>query len=376
MIGIYCHHTRSFTRNTGIQRCLRSIARALAAQGETIVPLVWNQEDNNLDIADQSICKDLAKWNGPSVLSWSFENLPRGSILLVIELISGPYQPSQSFLRQKCDELGWKLIGIFHDSIPLTWGGLSAEYHTYYMKGLANYDLVFTTTSINTEELKSFWNKHSLRVKAKIISLPLAAEISGLKRVKSDCRSTDKEFFKEFRLICVGSLEPRKNHITLLKSLLWLSAIKKNKYHLTLIGWPNNSKVVDQVLLAKSLGLSIIWDSRATDSDLCRYFGSSHLSIYPSLQEGFGLPILESLWLGCPCLTSTSLANNQQLSYEGCLITDTKHWYNLAQTLASLHEDPKVLRKLVNQINSRSLRTWNEYIIEMLNIINKFIFNY
>ena len=118
MIGIYCHHTSIFSHNTGIQRCVRATATALHNQHELIVPLVWNQTKNCFCLANQKALEHLSLWGGPSLDSWCLQFPPRDSWIIVIELISGPNQPSQCQLIASADENGWKSLAVFHDDIP------------------------------------------------------------------------------------------------------------------------------------------------------------------------------------------------------------------------------------------------------------------
>ena len=55
-------------------------------------------------------------------------------------------------------------------------------------------------------------------------------------------------------------------------------------------------------LQAIDAGLPLRWHRYVDDPTLQALYVAADLSAYPSLQESFGLPVLESLWLGTPCL--------------------------------------------------------------------------
>ncbi len=371
MIGIYCHHSCRFSRNTGIQRCLRAIARALKHQGELIAPLIWDQSTNALQLADQSALDNLSNWSGPNPNDWCMQLPPPGSWLLVVELISGPYQPSQESLLNFAAINDWRVVGIFHDSIPLSWGGEAAKYHSAYMSGLAKYDLVLATSSVTKNEIESFWQQHEVLVNSRIESLPLAAEIPGVPR-RSPLKSQLRQFPNdELRLLSVGSLEPRKNHRTLLKALAWLQNQRNCNIRLQLVGWANDQRVLEMIRRAQLIGLSVYWDGYADDNALLSYYTACHLMVYPSLQEGFGLPLLESLWLGRPCLTGELPALKEQTTQGGCLIENTANWYVLATVIAELCYQPDRLNQLQHDLANCSLRSWSEYVLAMKLLMKK-----
>ncbi|MBM5809990.1 MAG: glycosyltransferase family 4 protein [Cyanobacteria bacterium M_surface_9_m1_291] len=358
MIGIYCHHTSRFSRNTGIQRCLRATARALAEQGVHLAPLVWSPQAKALALADLQARQHLAAWSGPPQEAWCHRMPPAGSWLLVVELISGPHHPTQPWLRRLADRQGWRLAAVFHDAIPLAWGGHAAQHHRAYMRGLADYDLVLATSATSRAALESFWQQHlhgSLR--AQLHTLPLAAEMAGTPRQRPESRPPSAPL----KLLCVGSLEPRKNHRRLLQALAWLEAHDALRTSLQLVGWPNDPDVVAMVQRAQQRGLPLAWDSEADDAALLRHYQACDLSVYPSLEEGFGLPVLESLWLGKPCVVGHAPALQEQAQGGGCVVVNTNSWQPLAEALHSLQRQPLQLQRLQAQLADRQLRSWAHY---------------
>jgi len=369
MIGIYCHHTSNFPHNTGIQRCVRATATALHNKGELIVPLVWNPTANCYGLANQDALKHLSLWGGPSVDAWCLKLPARGSWIVVIELISGPNQPSQSLLRASADESGWKLLAIFHDDIPLSWAGVSAKYHSKYMLGLADYNIVLATSSYTRNALETFWYQNGLlSVKTKLTALPLAAEIPAIPRKYSQRLNLSEPL----RLLFVSSLEPRKNHAALFKAMAWLQAHSELFFNLVLVGWPNDSQVLAKLERAQVIGLPIVYEGMVGDQYLVELYANSNLSIYPSLLEGFGLPVLESCWLGTPCIASAVPALLDQIGVTGCFVLDKVDWFSIASALLALHKQQDVLDKLNKNVNKMELKTWREYASALLLNIQKY----
>lgn len=101
-------------------------------------------------------------------------------------------------------------------------------------------------------------------------------------------------------LFFVGTREPRKNLATLIRA--WLPLAKD--YQLVIAGeqsWDDSEKITQNPNL-RFLG-------RVNDYELAVLYHNCELFVYPSLYEGFGLPVLEAM----TCLTPVICANNSSL---------------------------------------------------------------
>jgi len=371
MIGFYVNHTSRFQRNTGIQRCVRAIARGLIELGEPTAPLVWHTQSFCFELAGAEARQHLSGWNGPSPVSWRQQLPPPGSWLVVVELISGPHQPSWQQLGAAAQRLGWRVLVIFHDSIPLGWGGAAAKFHGTYMTGLAAQDLVLANSRAAAADLEQFWRQWGLGSQRPLLVLPLAEELAGSSR-----QWTPGPLPKAgvpLEVLCVGSLEPRKNHRNLLKALAWLEAQQQPNspklLRLTLLGWANDSAVVALVERAVALGLALRWEAEADDDRLLEAYQQAAFTVYPSLLEGYGLPVAESLWLGRPCLCSGEGALAERAEGGGCLMVETRSWHALAVALKTMAEDHGLRARLQHELAHRPLRSWTAYAAELLALL-------
>lgn len=104
---------------------------------------------------------------------------------------------------------------------------------------------------------------------------------------------------KEF-LLSVGSIEQRKNLLTILKSLKEL----ENK-HLVIIGDGKKYKKKCQDFIQKNhLQTRVTFLSKLNVSEMAAIYQQADMLIYPSSFEGFGIPILEALFSKTPVITS------------------------------------------------------------------------
>lgn len=153
----------------------------------------------------------------------------------------------------------------------------------------------------------------------------------------------EKYGLPEKYILFVGSLEPRKNLRTLLKAYAGLPDRFKRGFSLVIAGgkgWMNS----DIPGLQKKLGIEgrVHFPGFIADDDICAVYSQAEVFVYPSLYEGFGLPILEAMACGTPVITSNASSMPEVAGDAALLVTPTE-----ADELAGAIErvlDDEVLR--------------------------------
>jgi len=127
------------------------------------------------------------------------------------------------------------------------------------------------------------------------------ADKKTLEKVRQKYKLPDKY------ILFLGSLEPRKNVVTLIKSYARLAEEYKKEARLVIAGAKGwlNSPVHDTL---KRLGLMerTAFTGYVDSEDLPALYSMARCFVYPSLYEGFGLPVLEAMACGAPVITSNT----------------------------------------------------------------------
>ncbi len=117
--------------------------------------------------------------------------------------------------------------------------------------------------------------------------------------------ATDRDANTPPTILCVGSLDPRKNFNRLVEAWIRLSESDRlpADAQLKIIGSakPTNFSSVE----AKDFP-GISWLGRVSDEELVKQYQSATAFVFPSLYEGFGIPPLEAMACGCPVLLSNA----------------------------------------------------------------------
>jgi len=287
----------------------------------------------------------------------------RGSWVVVPELMRP--REMKGIVRY-CRRRRLKLAVIFHDAIAVTHPDLVSESirrnHSGYMRHLCRANLVLAVSRQSADDLRQFALEH--RINPPPIDVCANGASFPGERVVLTPPAPDP-----VRAVCVSTIDPRKNHRVLIDALDRINRKEPDlDLQVTLIGnaYPGADALVHRVNEACDRIPGLNWLQGVTDSELVEAYQQSHFSIFPSRIEGFGLPVLESLWHGRPCICARTGAPAESAAGGGCLTVDVTDSEALAEAIIALARDNALRRQLTDEAESRVLRTWRDQAIELL----------
>jgi glycosyltransferase involved in cell wall biosynthesis len=252
-----------------------------------------------------------------------------------------------------------RTAAIFHDAIPLklpqiTWPQSVAR-HPGYMKLLAGFDRVWAVSEASRQDLLGYWRWLGVERMPPVATLALGADFDGQPRRPARAKT-------EPVLLGVGILEPRKNQTFLLDvcESLWGEGLEFTLYLVGRVNPHFGSPLCDRIKRLQRTQRGLRHHAKADDATLARLYAQARASVFPTRAEGCGLPLLESLWLGVPCVCSDLPVLRENADGGGCVpvgLDDSAAW---REALRRILTDEAWAAELATAAAMRPLPTWKE----------------
>jgi glycosyltransferase involved in cell wall biosynthesis len=366
-------------KSTGMQRTTRKIFTELWKR-HAVTPICWNftggcyhllgpREQNILTNPFRVLSRATARpeWPGESFLAELNRLVLRKGVRLEDELKEGDLLLVPDLFRDgRMDRLpkiiaqtAARSIAIFHDAAALRLGGLSPvnrKRFQDYIEALAAFDLVICISQDSCDHLQSLWlDRGTAPTETCVERWPVEWERPDRRAIGNSSRNL---------IVCVGTLESRKNYPTLLRALesLWEEGLT---FEFELIGRSTGSyghKILPSIRKIQERGWPFRWLKHVDDERLDRAYRDCSFTVYPSLMEGFGLPILESLSRGKPCICGENGALGEVSAGGGCLNVDQTSSGALTDAIRRLLTDRALYARLSAEARERRFRSWSNYI--------------
>lgn len=147
-------------------------------------------------------------------------------------------------------------------------------------------------------------------------------------------------------LLYVGTLEPRKNIINIIKAF-HKSKIEANTDHKLIIcgkkGWGFNE--IYKEVQNRNLDGEILFKGYVTDEQKKYLYKHASAFIYPSYYEGFGIPIIEALTYGCPVITSNTSSLPEAIGNAGIQV-NPNNIDDLSNAITKVISSPQLRQKM------------------------------
>ncbi|MBT3480940.1 MAG: glycosyltransferase [Opitutales bacterium] len=250
---------------------------------------------------------------------------------------------------------------IFHDAIPMqhpefTWPH-SVQRHPSYMKMLTLFTGVFGVSSHSSILLEEYWEWLDVGAAPSVKSIQLGAD--GVFAESSPPKTVHED---RLQVMMLGIVEKRKGQDLALQAarFLWDEGLE---FDLHIVGRTNPyfGKTTERLLKdAAKAGYPVRLHGQVGETALQQRFLNTDLILLPSLAEGCGLPVLESLWKGVPTLSSGLHSVRENSRFGGCELFDTGNVKALTEALRSMVLNRRKLQQLTDGIQTSILPRWEK----------------
>ena len=161
--------------------------------------------------------------------------------------------------------------------------------------------------------------------------------------------------------LCVGTLQPRKNIARVIEAYRSLPQYVQREKPLVIVGqagWECEDMV--SALVSGAYGKSVRWLNYVADDDLLAIMGNAVALVFPSLYEGFGLPVLEACAANVPVITSNGSAL-PEVAGDAAKFVDPLNSESISHAMLELLENPALAEMLRAKGHARALDyTWKQ----------------
>ena len=250
-------------------------------------------------------------------------------------------------------------IAIFHDAIglkvpELTPPGTVARLPAY-LRELLVFDGVAAVSEDSAASLRDYWTWLGVAGAPPVRAIP-----NGIDPLPVSAPAESPAAVP--RVLCVATIEGRKNHLALLDACeaLWQQG---RRFELELLGLARADtagRALARIAELQRAGRPLHYGGVAADPELHAAYRRCSFTIYPSLLEGFGLPVLESLQHGKPCICSAHGALGEAARGGGCVALESVDAATLAGAIDRLLQNPTQIAALSAVARTRPFRSWAE----------------
>ncbi|MEF2977754.1 glycosyltransferase [Subtercola sp. YIM 133946] len=377
----FADFTARFGFNSGIQRVTRQTLShwngrhrfelaALTADGTALRTLDADERDRVLAWSgdDDSVRAD----NEPDRDETTVKLIvPWQTTVFVPEVPAGHGTATLTALARFSDNY---TIAIGYDTIPVSSGhfvhrSLTLQFVSY-LSMLKYFDEVVAISEATNGEFLGFSEALTMqglpgpKVVTELLPIEhIPADSDALAEADADEPSDSSTGAGLPMVLSVGSNEPRKNQLTVIyaSEVLWRQGKQFSLVVLGGRGDKNYTDIPDAVAALRAQGRPIELRRDVDEAHLAQAYRDARFSVFISIQEGYGLPVAESLAVGTPVVTTSYGSTSEIAADGGCLAVDPRDDDRIVETMGRLLDDDDMLAELEAQIEARHDTSWGDY---------------
>jgi len=369
MLHIGINGRSLFRQLTGVQHYAREVTRALCAlKPEDVRFTVFAGREGRGAESSLPLSTSSTSAAGPiRGLIWEQTVLRRQARKAGVDVLFNPANVAPFFPPSS------SVVTIHDLSFLLFPQYFSRSFGTYYRTVIPRIidqaRFVITDSESSKADLVNYLNVPAEKVTA--ILLGVSPEFR--KRIKkADLEAVRQRFgLPPHFFLSVSSLEPRKNLGKLVRAYSLLPDEVTNKHKLVLVGAGN--RIFAEPAYTKELSRlpagSVITPGYIPESDLPAIYRLSTALVFPSLHEGFGLPVLEAMAASTPVITS-NCSSLPEVAGPATALVDPSSAEEIAAAMELIAEDTGTRNLLIERGKKRAAAfTWDKTARETLAVL-------
>jgi glycosyltransferase involved in cell wall biosynthesis len=238
---------------------------------------------------------------------------------------------------------------VVHDLAFLHYPAAIKKAHLFFYK---RYTPKFLSKAKSVVTVSEF-SKQDIIKQYKTDAAKIDVVFNGIKEIFQPVSEEDKAAIKKSYtdgkeyFVYAGAIHPRKNLMNLLKAFSVFKKRQQTNMKLMLVGrlaWKYESFEKD--LKSYKYRNDVVVTGYVEDKELVSLIGSAYGMIYPSLFEGFGVPVLEAMRCDVPVITSADSAM-QEIAKDAALYADANNHKNIADKMMLMYKDENLRKELI-----------------------------
>lgn len=354
---------------TDIQRVARNVSNAWISRHDVIITAWTDGFDALRVVADPDRAAVLAGVVGESVRGATSADevvVPWCCTYILPELA---IQPMRCAAIQALATFSQNRTGVIgFDCAPITSSETSVQgsagMFALNLAAVAHFDAVGATSRAAAAEYEG-WRRMLAGAgltgpNITAVGLPCHAPEPGVEALRE---ARDRFLVPGLPLVLVvGSHEPRTNHLAVLHAaeMLWRQG---QRFSLTFVGGSSwgSDEFTQRLNALQRAGRPVESTSRLSDHLLRAAYRLARCTLSPSLNEGLGLPLSESLSAGTPAITSDFGSMREIAEGGGALLVNPREDDELTAALERMLTDDLLVSRLRDEARARSPWTWSDY---------------
>ena len=345
----------------GIGYYTQSLAQALEASHVDCHPVAFGQ--SNASLQKNSIFQNAVEL-GPHY-QWSvLRSVVTGANCSVASSLRGRIDVFHATDHHIPKLKGIPVVATLMDAIPLShpeWGNPQLRWlkNALWKKTVTWADQVITISEFSKAEIVQHFGIPADRIKITYLgvdekySIPIPAHLKAATLQKF---KLERPFF-----LCVGTLQPRKNIQRLLIAFDNLPDSVKAHFDLIIVGrhgWGVENLVTQLTQLSHNPNAHVKWLGGVSEADKLALLQSATSLVFPSLSEGFGLPLVEGFASGTPVIASNTTSLGE-VAGSAALGFNPLQTEALTQAMQTMADNPDLRSEFAQKGRARAAEfTW------------------